>query len=358
MSKTNYDNEKEEASLKDFILTIQESAAYLWGKKIWILGSAMLMAVLLIVLTMFQKPIYPADLKFVVEGQSGGAIGGLSGILGSIGMKAGGGKINPYQILEVSKSSAVFEEVLFPQINGESDVTLANKILEIYQLPEKWEEKVPEMKDFRFTNGKITDFDDRSSRAFKSIKGLLVGPKNKPLEALLGISYNEESGIFTISSRTQDEALSLALLQRYFETIKRFFEVNMLSDQTRTRNLLKLKVDSLENLINSKQYAIGRFDDRNIGLISQERGVDRSKLSREVGILTIALGEAIKSFELADYALQDRKPFFVFIDQSYAPLEPIKKSKLIQGILGLILGGFLAVSILIGRKIYHQTMNN
>ena len=358
MSKTNHDSEKEEASLKDFILTIQENTAYLWSKKIWIFGSALGTAAILIGLSFFQKPIYPADLKFVVEGQSGGSIGGLSSILGSIGMKGGGGKINPYQILEVSKSSAIFEEVLFPQINGESDVTLANKILETYQLPEKWEKKMPGMKDFRFTTGKISEFDDRSSRAFKSLKGLLVGPKNKPLEALLAISFNEESGIFTISSRTLDEALTLALLQRYFETIKRFFEVNMLSDQIRTRNLLKSKVDSLENLINGKQYAIGRFDDRNIGLISQERGVDRSKLSREVGILTIALGEAIKSFELADYALQDRKPFFVFIDQSYAPLEPIKKSKLIQGILGLLLGGFLAVSTLIGKKIYHQTMNH
>ncbi|MBK8391107.1 MAG: hypothetical protein IPL23_18250 [Saprospiraceae bacterium] len=99
----------------------------------------------------------------------------------------------------------------------------------------------------------------------------------------------------------------------------------MVINQASTVKILKEKADSLQAVINSKSYASASIQDRTLGLVSNVQGVRSDKLQKEVAMLTLALGEVLKNYEIADINLKDIKPLFLQIEESLPPLRRDKK---------------------------------
>jgi hypothetical protein len=186
--------------------------------------------------------------------------------------------------------------------------------------------------------------------------GKVLGPKKKPKLALMSVRVDDETGIFTLTGKTESEPVSVALAEQTYETIKYFYEEKTLSNHRQTRDLLKSKVDSIQSVINQKQVQLARFQDASRGVILEEKLVQRNILSRDISTLTLALGEATKSFEMADYAYRDRKPLFVAIDRPMPPISPEENSLLKAIIIGCFLGGFIGIGFIIGRKIISDAL--
>jgi capsular polysaccharide biosynthesis protein len=346
----------DEITLKELLLAIGNYVTEVWKNKFLIILISIPFIALMFYKAINTPPEYVAQLRFIVESESGGSGGMLGGLLGQFGIRRGTSGANPYQMVEVAKSPDVLKEVLFQRLASENNDFVANVIIRDYELDENWIKRYPEMKGFRFTHDSIAIFSPIENRAFRSVMGRVLGPKKKPKLALLSVGVNDETGIFTLSGKTESESVSVALVEQTYETIKYFYEEKTLENQRQTRDLLKSKVDSLQALINQKQVQLARFQDASRGVILEEKLVQRNILSRDISTMTLALGEATKSFEMADYAYRDRKPLFVAIDRPIPPISPEENSKLKALIIGILLGAFIGIGFVIGRKIIRDAL--
>ena len=127
----------DEITLKHLIIKVKEYLAELWVNKFWIILIAVPFVLYFGYNAIIKPPIFSAERKFFLEEGSGGAsMGSLGGLLGQFGVK--GGKSNySSQIIEVANSKILLSEALF---EGDVKNNLADSILKIYQLPEKWSE--------------------------------------------------------------------------------------------------------------------------------------------------------------------------------------------------------------------------
>ena len=310
--------------------------------------------VLFFALKAYFSPIYyQAEIRFIVQGQSGG-VSGLGGLLGTFGISRPG-STNPYKILEVGKSSRLVSQVVFDELQDEELV--ANEIITTYNLNEKWAKKQPEFVDFKFSQTVLDSMDVKGKIAFNRIFKIVVGSEENWSEALYSISFNKEEGIFSLYSKTENETISLALVSKFYEKLRYFFEEQTLEDKRRTRDLLKEKSDSLQSLIAYRSSQLARFEDQNRGLILEQRKVEKDRLTVEIQGLTVAFMEAIKNFEFADYSYRDSKPLFLEIDRPVAPLKEIVEPLIRNLLIGILLGFFVGTFFVVGRKIYRDAMS-
>ena len=343
---------EDEMSFKDIILTVQEYSREVIRN--WkVVGVFCVITLSFFLYRHFSHiPTYNAELRFVVEGQ-GGVGGGLGGILGSFGLNKQAG-VNPYKILEVAKSSKTTQEVLFHGYSG--DTTIADKLLEEYDLVEQWSENNEEYENFYFTSDTLSRPIEKS--AFKRLKYLIWGSKENTDDALSRISLDEETGLYSISTAAKDERLSIAITTRVYDGIKQFFEDEIFENQKRSAAILSAKKDSVMALKNAKVYQLARFEDRNQQLLLREDATQRAILTQEIQALNIAYAELLKSYEMSDVNLKNLQPLFMEIDRPFSPISPNKSSLMVNIVLGGLLGSFLAVLWIIGRYIYRKTMDD
>jgi LPS O-antigen subunit length determinant protein (WzzB/FepE family) len=68
--------------------------------------------------------------------------------------------------------------------------------------------------------------------------------------------------------------------------------------------------------------------------------------------------EALKNLELAEFSLRRKEPFIALIDSPIAPIAPQSESKIKAIIIGLLLGGLISGTFIVGRKIYREAMQS
>lgn len=300
-------------------------------------------------------PSYTAELRFVVEGQSSGN-GGLNSLLGTFGIKKGG-KVNPYKILEVGKSSDIFVKILSEKINPETNI--ANQIITSYNLNEKWQKSNSEYADFKFCNCDIEiSGSDLERGAIKKLKTFVWGSEGGSVIPLTTIRLNEDTGIYTIKTNSIDEDLSIVITTKLYEKIKHFFEEEVFLNQKQLADILSAKADSLKLLNESKIRELARFEDRNRATIYSEATATKRILSQENMALSAAYAEVMKSKEMTDVNLKDIQPLFMAIDTPFSPISPLLSSLLLSIIKGFILGGIIATILLTIRKMYKDIMSN
>lgn len=295
---------------------------------------------------------YAATTRYIVEGSSNS--GGISGLLGQFGIRRDS-KTNPYKIMEVGRSANILRKVLFDKTSGDY---IANRILEVYDFDAQWKEgPTPEMAGFRFKNAEVKKSDTTENLVLNMLFGRMVGSEENREEAIVSIDYNEESGVFSQTASTPDQQLSLDIMEQHYNAVKLFFEEEAVFAQASTVKILKQKADSLQYLINAKAYAAAGIQDRSLGLLSATPAVRGERLQREVAALSTALGEVLRSYEIADINLKDIKPTFLQIDSSLPPLNASRSSLLKSLFKACLFGGVLAVIFIIGRSALREALS-
>lgn len=346
-----------EITLKEIFLKIHE---YFFEvlRNWWLIGLFVLPFLAFFLFKTFSHtPLYKADVRFVMEGQSGGGLSALGGLLGSFGINRGGGSTNPYKIIEVAKSKRIIGEVLFTE-SADNGEFLSNNIIDLYELSEEWAESSPEMKGLKFSEKDINAFAKNERKAFLSLFVKTIGKEDDREEALLKINFNEETGIFSIKGATVNEAMTLDLVNNLYDRTKVYFQEQVEEEQVKSRNILKEKADSIKTLLESKLFAKARFQDSSKGLVSRESEITIDKFNAEIQSLSLAWAEIQKTLEIADYELQNTKPLFSIIDQPYSPLKPTEESLIINIILAILMGGATGFIFVVLRKFYRDIMND
>lgn len=347
--------EDDEITLKELVLKIREYAQEVM--KNWMIVILITIPILSYFLYQaFTTPkTYKANLTFMLNEDTGGGFSAVSGILGSLGFGGGGGgKYSLDKILELSKSRQIVEKVLFTKanFNGTEDY-FANHIIREYKLLEKGWAKDTILNHFTFTKADVSKFDKRENKALVSIYGMMVSaPKN----ALFSSGFDKNSGIMTFGINSTSEDLSIELVKAFYNKLSEFYILKAVEKEQETYNMLRNKVDSLKYMLYGKEAGLAKFEDSNLFLQEQTVQLPKKRLNRDVQMLTLMYGEAVKNLEVAEFALNNKRPFLQSIDLPIAPIKPENISKLKNGVLGLFIGVLVASIFIILRKIIREAM--
>jgi len=299
-------------------------------------------------------PVYPATITFNVDEDEGGGGQGLTGILGQFGL----GSVRPSRynldkILALSKSRRVIQESLFSKItiDGKNDF-LANHLLREYKLNAVAgnEKSAP----FSFTHDSVALFSNLENSMLLALYGTIIGPPDQPKKALMTADYNEDTNIMSLSVTTTNEALSLELARRMFESLSTYYINKSIEKLQKTHMLVSTKRDSVLAVLKSTEFQLASFRDSHRGLLMRTDQITEFRLQREIAALTAMYAEVLKNVEVADFSVKNKTPFIQVIDTPLPPISPINLSLprlLIIGFLaGALLGSFLVVSRLLYRN--------
>ncbi len=353
--QTPYYIEDDEITLKELILKIKEMWAYLWARRSRILIAGLVGAALFVTRSLLKPTEYQATLTFMVDEDNGGG-GAVAGILSKFGFGGAGSEYNLQKILSLSKSMRIMKAVVLDtaDVDGKTDL-IGNHIIELYEFRKRKSWKKPEnhLTDFAF--GRPGQDSLAVRKALKAVIAKIVGGK-KTKNQLFTSSADEDSGIMTLSAKTESADLSLALVKSIFEHLSGYYILKSTEKAESTFEILKSKTDSIYSVLTQKEYALAQFRDKNRGIYLNKIKVREQQLQNEITALRLAWAEALKNQEMANYVLKQQTPFIQPIDVPFAPLEPVPNSLVKAAIIGAFLGGFLMVLWLLGRKVVREAL--
>lgn len=306
----------------------------------------------------YKTPItYTSELTFMMNDDEGGGLGALGGLAASFGFGGGGNsEFNLEKMLSLLKSRNIIQQGLFEkaELGGKTDF-FANHLIAEYDFHKKWKDN-EDLKDFVFQNDKVEEFNRIEYKALKNVYSKVIG--SAKTQGILSSNINEDTGIMTLNMESTDEDLSIKFLNSLFKKLSAFYIDKTIEKQQQTYEITKNKADSLLGVMNFVQNRLLKLKDSNRNTTLNQYRSEELKLERDYQISLIAYGEAIKNKEIADFTLKSKTPFIQSIDLPIPPLGPNKTfiTYIKQIIIGGVLGVFLAIAFVLGRKIYRDTM--
>ena len=294
----------DEISLRDLVLKIRSFTKEV--RQYWYIPAFCIALVLAYQTYKYLKfvPEYPASITFSVDEDEGGSNGGLTSILGQMGL----GSVRPTRynldkIMALSKSRRVVENTLFYKASvGGKDDFLANQInrptyrfitdiIREYSLHNTKENTSKGKSDFYFTDDSLDLFDRTENEMLLALYNLIIGPPDNAKEALVSADYNEDTNIMSLSVSTTNEELSLALADRMFISLSNYYVNKAIEKQFKTYSVVSTKKDSVLSVLKSNEYQLANFKDTHRGMLMRTDQIAELRLQREITALSAMYAE-------------------------------------------------------------------
>jgi hypothetical protein len=283
---------------------------------------------------------YNANLTFMLNDADKGGMGGIGSLLGQFGLGGGGGEGNLDKIVELSRTGRILKSAIFSKatIDGRTDF-FANHIIRAMNLHEEWKTDTTGLPNFLFTHGEFEQFNRVENHATNDILDLLNAKK----DPLFQCGYAKLTTIFSMTIVSPNEELSIQLVRKIFENLSEFYVMKTTERERQTHDVLRAQKDSIYAVMRGKEVSAARFQDFNRGLVLQSEKVKGDQMQKDAQIATLAYGEMLKQFAIADFALKNNTPFIQPIDMPAAPLDRKKDSKRKALMLGFSIGLLLSI---------------
>lgn len=355
-------------SLKELILRIKSYINAILKKWLLVVIMGFGLAFLFFIAKFNIQPLYTAELSYMLNEDESGGIAGISAVLGQFGFGAlGGSESNLDKIIELSKTRRIAQRTLLEkQFYNDKEDYIANHLIEAMEASEEWNKKGMlsflsgpsdiELDNFRFTRDSFELFSITENTALKILHKVLMG------EELNGgkfqSSYSEITGIMKFSMTSSDAELSILIVKSIYNNLKDYYTEKSTEKQKADYNIIKTKYDSITTELNGIQYRIAKNKDTGLGLTRSRDLLPSKKLVEDERRLQLMLGEAEKQKQLAELTLGTSTPYIQIIDSPILPLKPVNKSRIFYFLFGGLLGGILAISYIIIRKVYSDIMSS
>jgi hypothetical protein len=346
----------EEISLKELVILvssyIKELLKYWW---IFIIVGP-LCAGLFYLKTTFDDVNYTSKLTFMMDSDSGPSLGAVAGLLGSFGLGGPAGDSNLDKMIKLMKSRTITKEALFKKIKIGDDTKedfFANHIMRTEEIEVFIDEE--ETERFFFTRSDFGKYDKLENKALLKVFKHVVGSPDK-IGAML-LSKDDLSGIVTLESTFLSQGLAIEYPEAHFHVVEKYFIEKTIEKSQATYDIVKIKYDSITNLISSKEYQFANELDRGRGLFLQTDQMTSQQIRKDLMILYEQYGELVKNKEISEYSLLTITPVVQGIDLPIYPLEPNEFSWILAILVGGFLGGVMTAGAIITRKIYRDTMD-
>jgi uncharacterized protein involved in exopolysaccharide biosynthesis len=355
LNNTNFEND--EISLKELIFKIREWYQFLLTKwKLIILVSALGGAIGL-TYAFFQKPIYNAELTFVMEEEKSGG-GGLSGALGlanSLGIDLGGGgaggAFSGANLIALMKSRKIVEKTLLsPVVSKGKTISLAEYYIAFNELRSDWDKNLA-LKSIQFPvindrSNFTLQQDSILNNIFSAIvaNNLSVGQADKKIS------------IISIRVNSIDEGFSKAFCESLAKVTSDYY-VEIKSKKSRINvEILQKQADSIRTELNNAISGVAAAND-DVYNLNPAFNVKKTPITRrqvDVQANTAILTQLVANLELSKVSLRKETPLIQVIDRPILPLDKDRVSKKKSLLLGGFLAGFLTVLYLVFTSLYKK----
>ena len=339
----------DEIQLKDILIKLSEYKAYLLKKKVAILSVSFLFCVIGVVISDYSETEYNAELTFVVEEESGSALSSYSSIANQFGFDLGGTSSSTFSqqnILELLKSRRVVVATLLQnaKVNSKNDL-LIEHYLELNKIKESWIEN----EDFDGVS-----FHDKLTYIHDSISSNIW---NCIIKDQLSIELqSDEANIITLSYISVNENFAKQFTETLIDEMSKMYITHQTKQARNTLDFLQDRADSVFKELELAEEEFAKIKDINQRIVKASGRLKELQLMRRVEVLNTMYLEIVKNLELSKLTLLNQTPIITIIDKPILPLEEDSYSKVIFGILGAFLGGFLSVSFFVFRKLFKDAL--
>lgn len=324
----------ESVTFRDYVEGVKDFIAFVWKKKYYVIGVTLLGGLLLGLKAYVTKPLYNAQITFMVkeEGNSGGA--GLSALMGRFGFSNPEAKLNLSKVSAIATSKNIIIKTLMDTVLIDNRLDrLGNFFVEKYNFVESWQEREDELKDFKKFNDPA-NFSPSEVKALNLLYFMICGEKNK--KPLMNIIFSEKSFIITLEMSTPYEQLTYLLITGVYENLQEFYITQSTEKLQVTVNTLEKKLGIAKSKLSKKESSLFQTRDKALGLYMESDALPESTLSRETQLEASVYGETLKNLETARFNLMNATPYFQVIDQPILPIFPSAPSILIFTFLGML----------------------
>ena len=353
-------------SLKEVVLKIQSYIKAIIKRWLMISLFGFGFAFLLLLLNFNIKSEYKADLTYMLNDDESGGLSGIAAMLGQFGLGGGrGSESNLDKIIELSRTRRITQNALFvkEKLHDKEDY-LANHLISSLENNGLWAKKgllsflssedSLSLEGFRFHQDSIEAFSLHENKALKALHRVMVGKEMKGNR--FQSTFNEITGIMEFSMTTPDPELSIIIVNSMFNNLSSYYVDKTTEKQQADYSIIKNKYDAITAELNSIQYRLARAKDTNQGLVMDEDLLTTKKLSEDERRLQLMLGEAEKQKQISGLTLGNSTPYIQGIDKPILPLKPINKSRFFYFLLGGLLGGIIAIILILSQKVYSDIM--
>jgi uncharacterized protein involved in exopolysaccharide biosynthesis len=230
------------------------------------------------------------------------------------------------------------------KINGKTDL-LIEHYLEIDKIKDRWAES----DDF-----KGVSFHDKSSFIHDSISGIIW---QEIIENNLTVELkSDEANIITLSYISLNQEFAKEFVEKLINEMSKMYIAHQTAQANKTLDFLQDRADSVFSELIIAEQQLAKAKDINQRIIKVTGRLKELQLMREVEVLNAMYLEIIKNLELSKITLLNKTPIINIIDEPILPLEEDKISKIVAGLLGSFLGGFLSVCFFIFRKLFKDAL--
>lgn len=344
---------KDEMSLKDLINILEGTIRFLLSKWLLLLAIGLIGGILGIFYALNKKPIYTAELSFVLSSESKSS-GSLVGLASQFGVDLGNSSNDLFSgdnITSLMVSKRILQKVLFKKPSG-SRSPLINIITKELGLDKAWEknEYLKKALPFPVDAAQLTPIQDSLLREI-----CFIIPKK-----MLTVSKPEKKqSIFVVDVTSTSELFSLYTAKYLVEETAQFYISTKTKVAKQNLDIIQHEADSLRQLLSGSIIATAEQVDAtfNLNPAFQVKRSGAQQGQSRVSILTAAYSEVVKNVEIARLALQKETPLFQIIDEPTLPLKKNRKSKLVTAIAGAFIFTFLTAVLLLLRRFYVNIKN-
>jgi hypothetical protein len=343
----------DEISLKELLEKAKEWYVYLLSQWKIIVLAGIVGAALGLTYSFIKKPVYTATLSFALEDEKGGG-GGLGGALGlasSFGIDLGGSGGSIFtgsNLTELFKSRSMVEQTLMTPvtINGKV-ISLAEMYIHNNEWRDKWNDN-PKLKNIQFLPDTKRKY---FTRAHDSILGVIY--QNLSKESLTVAQKDKKISIISMDMASTNELFSLYFCEALARQVGKFYVDTKSKKARMNMAILQKQTDSIRAELNGAITGAAAASDETF-MLNPAMNVKRSpSVRRQVDVQanTAILTELVKQTELAKVTLRKETPLIQVIDRPILPLAKDRFGKAKGLILGGLLAVFLAVLLLVVRRL-------
>jgi len=342
----------DEIQLKDILIKLSEYKIYLFGKKFTIIAVSVLFFVFGIVFAISDNKKYTAELTFVVEDQQqgGGALGTMSGMASQFGFDIGASSSTTFSqnnILEFLKSRGVVESTLMQnrKVNKTEDL-LIEHYLYLNKITGSWKAN-KDLNPVSFHGILTQDNDSVSGNVWMSI-----------IEDKLVVELQSvEANIINLSYTSVNEGFAKTFVEALIEQMSKMYITHQTAAASNTLDFLTSRSDSVFMELEIAEEEFAKVKDINQRIVKASGRLKELQLMRRVEVLNTMYLEIVKNLEISKLTLLNQTPIIQIIDKPILPLKVEDNSKIVLGLLGAFLGGFLSLVFFIFRKLFKDALS-
>lgn len=330
-----------EISVKEVILKFGEWYYLLIAKWKYILSAGIIVGLFSLAYSYTQKPLYTAELTFIVEGEeSSPSMGAYAGIASQMGISTSGAESGIFggeNLLALMKSRLMIERTLLTvvEVDGTKQ-TLAEFYIDFNNLRKKWGDSNPELNAVRFKP-------NADPEKFSLIQNSLINSFHRSLinENLSVSTMDKKVSILSLQTTSHNELFSKLFTEILAKEVSEFYVTTKTKKSVENLAVLEHQADSVRRLFNSALSASASLVDAtpNLNRARQALTVPVKRKEVDAQANQAMLMELIKSIGMAKMSLQQDRPLIQVIDTPVLPLPKSQKNKTMM----FLLGGFIGI---------------